>query len=1236
MYFFLGIGVPLFALFLINFKKIKNVCLLKIRKGFTCKRATADAETEEKAEIAEELNIEAPAVDRLEQLAQARANRSKLDIFLAEASSPQAPLGQVLMGIGVLCSAVSLSIYLVKVSSKVESLEICGTLPNAYQVIDLCANLYMLCFFVIRLAGSDRKQKVITSMFSVVDYFTIPSVVLGVILNRYFTGFAFFRAYNFQWLVEILAHRRILRSTNSVRLAKLIFLVFAIIIIAGGFLHVAENMGDPWLYDVDNVPLYNGQAIVFFRCFLYVYGRITLLDLSGMRMYTMLGRVIIYIFQILALGIVARAIPQIIERVKLKPDYDKKYTPSPMFLHIIVCGHVRASAMEAFLKEFYHPDRDISEFFKIVILSEEKPDEIMESLQERYFSRLDYLRGTVMSLKDLARVNLVEARAVLIIADRTAADTDAEDAANIMRVVSIKNYKDDAQVIVQITQYHNKAYLQNIPSWNPENGDICICLAELRLGLLAQSCLAPGFSTLMANFFTSRTYDPNKKFDEDWQRDYVQGTALELYCRPFGDAFVGMTFAQACEFCYRRLKIVLLAIQADPSDITSMPQINPLPTTIILPGTCGYFIAADTLEADRAQYYCPKCHVDVEDVQLIKKCSCRSLDDPDHDSLREDEESDELRKIAHQQSVLAKTVNKLNATAVESKIWSYICRYPATPSASLTNISKADAEAPPKEHVIPCPKNENNESMYDSTGMFHWVPLRTMGSATVNRKKAATATFKRHIVVCVLSQEKSQIIGLSSFIFPLRSSVIPAKELLDIVVLGDPKFLEKEWKYLYNLPGIYIVKGTALNRSDLRAVNLNSCTMCVILGAPNSAEKVADPSMLDKAVVLATLNVRAMRFSKDEGRLISGTDESDTTPDLPAKPLLQRQPALSTSKTVNSLQIPLDTRPSLTRKISQRPCPNRTSGYEVPIITDLVRDSNVMFLDEEDTDLPGTEFYMTQPYCCGRAFAASVLDLLMITSFFNPTLTKVIHTIIFGGASLELERIMAEGAGLIGGENISKPADVTNQVSVIQEEIREGSLSSHVGSAYGGLFVDALNSMGLVTLGLYRKLSPDSPKRYVICNPPESFPVQATDQIFALKRANWQWQPPLKQLQTAASSRNRIIDLDVRLLKDKLSTISQDVLNVQGQYENLIVDDDGAMVFRKRTTTGTSFTVPLVLSENGSIMIDDNSDPEGSDTDKNTVEEDIISLEHKLATMKRDVRAMENRYLRLIRGSFSK
>ena len=46
---------------------------------------------------------------------------------------------------------------------------------------------------------------------------------------------------------------------------------------------------------------------------------------------------------------------------------------------------------------------------------------------------------------------------------------------------------------------------------------------------------------------------------------------------------------------------------------------------------------------------------------------------------------------------------------------------------------------------------------------------------------------------------------------------------------------------------------------------------------------------------------------------------------------------------------------------------------------ELVNDSNVQFLDQDDDDDPDTDLYLTQPFACGTAFAVSVLDSLMST-----------------------------------------------------------------------------------------------------------------------------------------------------------------------------------------------------------------------------------------------------------------
>lgn len=101
----------------------------------------------------------------------------------------------------------------------------------------------------------------------------------------------------------------------------------------------------------------------------------------------------------------------------------------------------------------------------------------------------------------------------------------------------------------------------------------------------------------------------------------------------------------------------------------------------------------------------------------------------------------------------------------------------------------------------------------------------------------------------------------------------------------------------------------------------------------------------------------------------------------------------------------------------------------------MVNDSNVQFLDQDDDDDPDTELYLTQPFACGTAFAVSVLDSLMSTvrytpplhtptdcnninsfqTYFNQNALTLIRSLITGGATPELELILAEGAGLRGG-----------------------------------------------------------------------------------------------------------------------------------------------------------------------------------------------------------------------------
>lgn len=74
-----------------------------------------------------------------------------------------------------------------------------------------------------------------------------------------------------------------------------------------------------------------------------------------------------------------------------------------------------------------------------------------------------------------------------------------------------------------------QAHLLNIPSWTWKEGDDAICLAELKLGFIAQSCLAQGLSTMLANLFSMRSFI--KVARHWWNLTETESMQITLYCR---------------------------------------------------------------------------------------------------------------------------------------------------------------------------------------------------------------------------------------------------------------------------------------------------------------------------------------------------------------------------------------------------------------------------------------------------------------------------------------------------------------------------------------------------------------------------------------------------------------------------------------------------------------------------------------------------------------------------------
>nr|XP_040034319.1 calcium-activated potassium channel subunit alpha-1a isoform X3 [Gasterosteus aculeatus aculeatus] len=1047
--------------------------------------------------------------------------------------SAQTITGRVLVVLVFALSIGALGIYFIDSSDPIES---CQNFYKDFTLqIDMAFNVFFLLYFGLRFIAANDKLWFWLEVNSVVDFFTVPPVFVSVYLNRSWLGLRFLRALRLIQFSEILQFLNILKTSNSIKLVNLCSIFISTWLTAAGFIHLVENSGDPW----ENFQ--NSQSLSYWECVYLLMVTMSTVGYGDVYAKTTLGRLFMVFFILGGLAMFASYVPEIIELIGNRKKYGGSYSAVNGRKHIVVCGHITLESVSNFLKDFLHKDRDDVNV-EIVFLHNISPNLELEALFKRHFTQVEFYQGSVLNPHDLARVKIEAADACLILANKYCADPDAEDASNIMRVISIKNYHPKIRIITQMLQYHNKAHLLNIPSWNWREGDDAICLAELKAGFIAQSCLAQGLSTMLANLFSMRSFI---EIEEDtWQKYYLEGVANEMYTEYLSSAFVGLTFPTICELCYVKLKLLLIAIEYKSEQRESSILINPGNHVKMQEGTLGFFIASDAKEVKRAFFYCKACHDDITDPKRIKKCGCKRLiysrmsvykrmklaccfdcgcSEQDCSCMSGSVHSnmDTLQRAYPLSSV---SVHDCATTLRASKYkYNGYVRSPADGATTPGNSGsqkeagvrfKADCNLVDDEHpstVSPkkkqrnggmrnspncspkmmsrhdplvIPGNDQMEGMdmsvkrYDSTGMFHWCPSKDIEKVILTRSEASMTVLSGHVVVCIFGDVTSALVGLRNLVMPLRASNFHYHELKPIVFVGSLDYLRREWETLHNFPKVSILPGTPLSRADLRAVNINLCDMCVILSA--NQNNIEDTSLQDKECILASLNIKSMQFDDSIG-VLQANSQGFTPPGMDR--------SSPDSSPVHGF----------VRQASV------TTGSNIPIITELVNDSNVQFLDQDDDDDPDTELYLTQPFACGTAFAVSVLDSLMSATYFNDNILTLIRTLVTGGATPELEGLLAEENALRGGYSTPQTLANRDRCRVAQLALYDGPFADlGDGGCYGDLFCKALKTYNMLCFGIYRlrdaHLNAPSPctKRYVITNPPYEFELVPTDLIFCL------------------------------------------------------------------------------------------------------------------------------------------
>lgn len=114
----------------------------------------------------------------------------------------------------------------------------------------------------------------------------------------------------------------------------------------------------------------------------------------------------------------------------------------------------------------------------------------------------------------------------------------------MLRALVIENFNPDIRTVVQILSPRNKEALEQA------DVDTVVCIDELKMQVLAQNVLCPGFVTIFDNLCsTSADPDPSVQY-QPWFLEYSNGRSLELYSVPLAPPLVGLPFRTAARRIY--------------------------------------------------------------------------------------------------------------------------------------------------------------------------------------------------------------------------------------------------------------------------------------------------------------------------------------------------------------------------------------------------------------------------------------------------------------------------------------------------------------------------------------------------------------------------------------------------------------------------------------------------------------------------------------------------------------
>ncbi|EQC39519.1 hypothetical protein SDRG_02957 [Saprolegnia diclina VS20] len=439
------------------------------------------------------------------------------------------------------------------------------TTDASIDTLQLTISVFFTFDYCLRLYASDNRRSFFLSPMSMVDLVTILPQWIEVIFDKLNIK----TVKSMSSALKTLRSLRFLRAFRLLAFAKtakkrqtgvLVLTVMGIIICSAGIIQAIEACPDTILVHLNGSTAFtsngtNCQDMEIYNACYFVVITIATLGYGDIAPKSQNGKVAVIGLIIWTGILLPLQISKLSDVLSRETEYDKAFKErkeqSP---HILICGEVNSGALDFFLRQFLHPN-NMNWKDKVVILCPSLPSHNLKRilLNGAYEQRVIYLQGSAMLDSDLKRASASTARLCFVMINKLSNDGDQSDTASNLLTISLRHYTRRVPLFVQVLK------TDNIRHVHLSGANNIVCVDQLKLGILAKSCLIPGLCAFLCNIlFTFRPFYTQSSL---WAAEFLEGCGNDVYeARPPTFLHGAISYRVFAYILFQELQAVPLAV----------------------------------------------------------------------------------------------------------------------------------------------------------------------------------------------------------------------------------------------------------------------------------------------------------------------------------------------------------------------------------------------------------------------------------------------------------------------------------------------------------------------------------------------------------------------------------------------------------------------------------------------------------------------------------------------------